>query len=64
VELAIHRATITGTPSQAVDQVARIIQELDADGVIFEPEIVTSSLREDRIKTMRLVADKVIPKFK
>jgi alkanesulfonate monooxygenase SsuD/methylene tetrahydromethanopterin reductase-like flavin-dependent oxidoreductase (luciferase family) len=64
VDVAVERATIAGTAQDAIAKIERIQEDLEAYGVLIEPEITASSLREDRIRTMRIVADRVMAKFK
>jgi len=64
LEDTLARATITGTPEMAVEEIQRMKDELGADGVMIEPQVFAQTEREDVLRTMRLTAEKVMPHFK
>ena len=63
-EEALRDKLVVGTPEQAIDRLAQLKEELDIDGILAEVNCGGQLPPERVLASMRLVTEKVMPKFK
>ena len=59
-----EKANLFGTPEEVVDRIQILRDEFSADEVMFEVNWTSAVPRDIVMNTMRVITDKVIPKFK
>ena len=61
---ATAEVNLFGTPEDVMDRIARLREDFSTDEIMFEVNWTASVPREVVMNTLRLLTDKVIPKFK
>ena len=61
---ATAEVNLFGTPKEVVDRIEMLREDFSTDEIMFEVNCTASVPREVVMNTMRLLTDKVIPKFK
>jgi alkanesulfonate monooxygenase SsuD/methylene tetrahydromethanopterin reductase-like flavin-dependent oxidoreductase (luciferase family) len=61
---ATEEVNLFGTPEDVVDRIQMLRDDFSTDEIMFEVNWTSSVPRDVVMKTMRLLTDKVIPKFK
>src|SRR5262249_7488452 len=61
---ATAEVNLFGTPEEVVDRIATLREDFSTDEIMFEVNWTASVPRDVVMTTMRLLTDKVIPKFK
>ena len=61
---AAAEVNLFGTPEEVVDRIERLREDFSTDEIMFEVNWTASVPREVVMTTMRLLSDKVIPRFK
>lgn len=64
IDSAIETITFTGSPEIVVERLEHLRDELQLDGVMIEAGFFGQTSREDHIRTLRLMADEVMPQLK
>ena len=61
---ATEEVNLFGTPEEVVDKIQQLRDDFSTDEIMFEVNWTSSVPRDVVMTTMRLLTDKVIPKFK
>ena len=61
---ATAEANLFGTPEEVVDKIEVLREQFSTDEIMFEVNWTSSVPREVVMNTMRILTEKVIPKFK
>jgi alkanesulfonate monooxygenase SsuD/methylene tetrahydromethanopterin reductase-like flavin-dependent oxidoreductase (luciferase family) len=61
---ATAEVNLFGTPDEVVDRIAMLREDFSTDEIMFEVNWTASVPRDVVMTTMRLLTDKVLPKFK
>ncbi|MEN2740783.1 LLM class flavin-dependent oxidoreductase [Microbacterium sp. X-17] len=64
IDVIVDTMCVWGTPDMAKDQFERVREELGATSMMIECQLLSSTDREDHVRTLRLIAEQIMPVFR